>query len=363
VRAWATVVQRDLQVSAIVGDMMAGRPVVYSTFLAYDEVAHHSGIERHDTLAVLRQVDRQIARVQMAIPDAARPYELVVLSDHGQSQGATFAQHWGVTLEDLVRSASDVDSLEAHAGGEDEALAYLGAGLTEVAGDDTAAGRAVNSATRERRAGGAVTLAPAARAEVQGGEEPPEIVVMASGCLGLVSFPREPGRVTRERLTELHPRLLAALCAHPGIGFVVVRSEEHGAVALGAHGVHYLDEERVEGGDPLAPFGPNAAAHVRRTDGFPHCPDVLVNAAYSPDTEEVAAFEELVGSHGGMGGSQSFPFVLFPNTLAYPDSEVVGAEHLHRVMRRWLVELGHDAYRDEAQVSAAGDGGSPPASR
>ena len=73
VRAWATVVQRDLQVSAIVGDMMAGRPVVYSTFLAYDEVAHHSGIERHDTLAVLRQVDRQIARVQMAIPDARGP--------------------------------------------------------------------------------------------------------------------------------------------------------------------------------------------------------------------------------------------------------------------------------------------------
>jgi uncharacterized membrane protein YvlD (DUF360 family) len=361
VRAWATVVQRDLQVSAIVGDMMAGRPVVYSTFLAYDEVAHHSGIERHDTLAVLRQVDRQIARVQMAIPDAARPYELVVLSDHGQSQGATFAQRWGVTLEDLVRSASDVDSLEAHAGGEDEALAYLGAGLTEVAGDDTAAGRAVLSATRERRAGGAVTLAPAARAEVQGGDELPEIVVMASGCLGLVSFPREPGRVTRERLTELHSHLLPALCAHPGIGFVVVRSEEDGAVALGAHGVHYLADERVEGEDPLAPFGPNAAAHARRTDGFPHCPDVLVNAAYSPETEEVAAFEELVGSHGGMGGSQSFPFVLFPFRLAYPDSEVVGAEHLHRVMRRWLVELGHDAYRDEAHVTAADGAGSPPA--
>ena len=132
---------------------------------------------------------------------------------------------------------------------------------------------------------------------------------------------------------------------------MVVRSEERGAVALGARGTHYLDEERIEGEDPLAPFGPNAAAHVRRTDGFAHCPDLLVNAAFSPDTEEVSAFEELVGSHGGMGGSQSFPFVLFPSALAYPDQEVVGAEHLHRVLRRWLVELGHDAYRDEAQVT------------
>jgi uncharacterized membrane protein YvlD (DUF360 family) len=363
IRAWATVVQRDLQVSAVVGDMMAGRPVVYSTFLAYDEVAHHSGIERHDTLAVLRQVDRQIARVQLAIPDASRPYELVVLSDHGQSQGATFADRWGVTLEELVRAACDADSVEAHAGGEDEALAYLGAGLTEVASDDTATGRAIQSATRERRAGGAVTLAPAARAEVEGDDELPEIVVMASGCLGLVSFPREPGRVTLERLAELYPGLVPALCAHPGIGFVAVRSEQRGAVVLGARGTHHLDEERVEGEDPLAVFGPNAAAHVRRTDGFPHCPDLLVNAAFSPDTEEVAAFEELVGSHGGMGGSQSLPFVLFPSALPYPEQEVVGAEHLHRVLRRWLVELGHDGYRDDAQVSAAGGGGSPPASR
>jgi uncharacterized membrane protein YvlD (DUF360 family) len=362
VRAWATVVQRDLQVSAVVGDMLAGRPVVYSTFLAYDEVAHHSGIERHDTLAVLRQVDRQLARVDSAVPDAPRPYRLVVLSDHGQSQGETFADRYGVTLEDLVRSASEAGHVEGHAGGEDEALAYLGAGLTEVAGDDTATGRAVASATRDRRAGGAVTLGPAARAEVEQGDDLPEVVVMASGCLGLVSFPREPGRVTLERLEQLHPRLVPALRDHPGIGFVVVRSEQHGAVAFGVRGTNYLDEERVEGEDPLAPFGPNAAAHVRRTDGFHHCPDLLVNASFSSDTEEVAAFEELVGSHGGMGGSQSLPFVLFPSDLPFPDEEVVGAEHMHRVLRRWLVELGHDAYCEDVQVTAGG-GGSPPVSR
>ena len=93
---------------------------------------------------------------------------------------------------------------------------------------------------------------------------------------------------------------------------MLVRSEERGAVAFGARGTHYLDEGRIEGEDPLAPFGPNAAAHVRRTDGFAHCPDLLVNAAFSPDTEEVAAFEELVGSHGGMGGSQSLPVRPLP---------------------------------------------------
>jgi hypothetical protein len=128
-----------------------------------------------------------------------------------------------------------------------------------------------------------------------------------------------------------------------------VRSERHGALVVGARGTLYLDEGRVEGADPLAAFGPNAAAHVRRTDGFAHCPDLVVNSTYWADMDEVAAFEELVGSHGGMGGPQSFPFVLFPSELGYPDQPVVGAEALHRVLRRWLADLGQDAYADAAR--------------
>jgi uncharacterized membrane protein YvlD (DUF360 family) len=352
VRAWATVIQRDLQIATVVGDMMAGRPVIYTTFLAYDEVAHHSGIERHDTLAVLRQVDREIRHVQMAAADAPRPYRLVVLSDHGQSQGMTFEDRFGITLEALVRSACETEDVAAAAGGEDESLAYLSAGLTEVARDETATGRAVRSATRKRRAGDAVTLDADARAEVEGGGELPELAVMASGCLGLVSFPREPGRVSLERIEELHPRLLETLRTHPGVGFVLVRSEREGAMVLGPRGTRWLDDDRVDGEDPLAPFGPNTAAHVRRTDGFAHCPDLVLNSTYWAETEEVAAFEELVGSHGGLGGPQSFPFVLFPGVLPYPDEAVVGAERMHRVLRGWLALLGQDAYRDEAASPA-----------
>jgi uncharacterized membrane protein YvlD (DUF360 family) len=355
VRAWATVVQRDLQVAAIVGDMMAGRPVVYTTFLAYDEVAHHSGVERADTLAVLRHVDRQLARVHAAVADAPRPYRLVVLADHGQSQGATFLQRYGITLEELVRSACDATDVRAAAGGEDEALAYLSAGLTEVARDETPAGRVVARATRKQRADGVVALDDEAKAEYEEAsqESLPELSVMASGCLGLISFPREPGRVTLERLERLHPRLLTALREHPGIGFVHVRSERRGAVVLGARGVRYLDEGRVEGEDPLEPYGPHAADHVRRTDAFEHCPDVLVNSSYWQEADEVAAFEELVGSHGGMGGGQSFPFVLFPAELDWPDEPVIGAERVHRIFRGWLAGLGHDAYAS-TDVDSAG---------
>jgi uncharacterized membrane protein YvlD (DUF360 family) len=347
VRAWATIIQRDLQVAAVVGDMLAGRPVVYTTFLAYDEVAHHSGIERPDAMAVLHQVDRQLGRVAAAVDDAPRPYRLVVLADHGQSQGETFLDRYGESLEDVVRAACDASDVHSAAGGEDESMAYLSASLTEMSRDDTMAGRAVRTATRGRRADGVVALDPEARDEIEDkdGGGPPELSVMASGCLGLISFPREPGRVTLERLEQLHPRLVPALRDHPGIGFVMMRSERQGTLAIGRDGIHYLDERRVEGEDPLAPYGEHAPDHLRRTDAFEHCPDVMVNSTFWEEMEEVAAFEELVGSHGGLGGSQSFPFVAFPADLPWPEEDVVGSERVHRIFCGWLAQLGHDSYR------------------
>ena len=318
-RAWATVVQLDLQVESVIGDVQAGRPVVYSTFLAYDEVAHHSGLERPDTLATLRRVDRAIARIAAVAAVAPRPYELVVLSDHGQTQGATFLQRYGETLEALVTHACRLEpaAVEASASGEDEARGRFGAALTEVAAGDGAGAHMVRTLTRSRTVDGEVRVDEDLPTE--GEDKPlPELTVMASGCLGLISFPRLPGRVTREEIDERWPALLPTLRGHRGIGFVLVRSREHGPLVLGVRGEHRLATGEVLGDDPLAPYGPTAARHVARTDAFAHCPDVLVNSTWWPDTEEVAAFEELVGSHGGLGGPQAHPFVLAPADWPWP---------------------------------------------
>jgi uncharacterized membrane protein YvlD (DUF360 family) len=369
VRAWATVIQRDLQVNSVIGDMYAGRPVVYTTFLAYDEVAHHSGIERPETLATLRQLDRQIARIASATRFTRRAYHLVVLSDHGQSQGATFLERYGVTLEQLVREAVQAGTVAVE-GASSEALGFMGASLTEVSAGEAVPARVVRRLSRGHAADGEVHLGEpgterlpsaigahdgagardgehehaGAEDGADGEDELPEVVVMASGCLGLVSFPREPGRVTLERIEELYPGLMGALREHPGVGFVLARSQTRGAVVLGAHGERALDGDVIEGEDPLAPFGANAARHVRRTDSFPHCPDIVINSTYWTQSDEVAAFEELVGSHGGLGGTQSFPFLLHPVELSLPDEELVGAEAVHRELRRWLVEMGHEEY-------------------
>ncbi len=115
---------------------------------------------------------------------------------------------------------------------------------------------------------------------------------------------------------------------------------------LGRSGAKHLDEEHVKGDDPLVPFGANAALHVKRTDSFPHCQDIMLNSTYWTAVDEVAAFEELCGSHGGLGGTQSRPFILFPSDFAPPSKRIVGAESVHLQFARWLVDLGHTAYAD-----------------
>ena len=101
-RAALCVFVRDLIVSGVLTDMMRGRPAVYATFSSYDEVAHHSGLERADTLEALRKLDNHFAQIEHARRYAPRPYEIVVLSDHGQTQGATFKQRNGYGLDELV---------------------------------------------------------------------------------------------------------------------------------------------------------------------------------------------------------------------------------------------------------------------
>jgi uncharacterized membrane protein YvlD (DUF360 family) len=312
-RAGMCVLVRDLTVFAVLTDMFKGRPAIYATFASYDEVAHHSGLERPDTLEALRKLDQQFGRIERARRYASRPYHLVVLSDHGQTQGTTFKQRNGYALEDLVRDSVEARTVHA-VSGEDESRTNVGVAFDEATG----------------------------QGEQSGGKRSPkkdvsgqEVVVLGSGNLGLVYLMDEPRRLTREEIDERHPRLLPALQAHPHVGFVLVRSEEHGAVVLGPSGARYLADDRVEGDDPLTPFSAGAAGHLRRSDGFAHAPDLYVNSFYDPELDEGCAFEELISFHGGMGGPQTRPFLLAPVELPLPDEPLVGAASIHRLLKGW----------------------------
>jgi uncharacterized membrane protein YvlD (DUF360 family) len=343
-RAGTTVIARDVVVSAITEDMLAGRAAVYADFMGYDEVGHHSGVERFDALAVLRAIDRQIGRLHRATQLAPRRYQIVALSDHGQTQGWAFADRFGESIEALVGRLCGEPQPDPRRGSHSDAARtaegwQVGAVLAEASSAGGPIARRLRDRVERARAAPdrprSASGAPGAVARVA-----PGVVVVASGHLATVSFTEHEGRVELETIEREFPELLPSLVDHPGVGFVLVRSAEFGPVVLGRDGLRRLDSGVVIGEDPLVPYGPHAADLVHRVDGFPHCADVMINSRYDPARDEASPFEPHVGSHGGMGGSQSRGFVLHPAELP-PPGQIVGAEALHRVLRGWLTHLGH----------------------
>jgi uncharacterized membrane protein YvlD (DUF360 family) len=340
IRATIAVVMRDLVTALLMADIVEGVPVSYATFVGYDEVAHHSGIREPDALAVLKRHDRQLARLERATAQSPRPYHLVVLSDHGQTQGAPFHQRYGETLQEVVRGALAQGEVYAPAP-VDEAWGDVGAVLADASQEPSVGGRLLARATRSRSVEGTVALGPNREALAQRSDpekDNQEAIVMASGGLGLIYLPTGTERLTQEQIADIHPKLVETLGAHPGIGFVMVRSQEHGALVIGGSGRRRLSDDVVEGEDPLAHFDETAAEHLRRHDSFPHCPDILVNSMYDPNADEVAPFEEFMGSHGGLGGPQTKPFALVPAEWSEPPTPVVGVEAMHELLRNWLTE-------------------------
>jgi uncharacterized membrane protein YvlD (DUF360 family) len=264
-RAAMCVVVRDLIVYGVLTDMMRGRPAIYAT----------------------------------------------VLSDHGQTQGATFKQRNGYGLDDLVQRSLEHGDVEDIAGGDEQ---------------HSMVGHALGEAT-----GGTPKSQKRSKKDVSG----EDVVVLGSGNLGLVYLMEEQRRLTLEEIEERHPRLITALREHPHIGWLLVRSAEHGPVALGACGAHYLAGGRVDGDDPLASFSPNAPRHLLRTDGFQHVADIMIGSFYDTELEEGCAFEELISFHGGIGGPQTQPFVLYPIEFPVPEDSIVGAENVHGLLLGW----------------------------
>ncbi len=327
IRAGMCVVVRDLIVHGVLSDMMQGRAAVYATFSSYDEVAHHSGLERADTLEALRKLDAQFGRIMRACSYAPRPYRIVVLSDHGQTQGATFRQRNGYGLDDLVRRSLESGSVGDVSGAE-EAQAMVGHALTEATGRDAKDPDADES-----------------------GPEGEDVIVLGSGNLGLLYLMNHPERLTLEQIEAEHPRLIPALRAHPHVGWLLVRAAS-GPLALGATGSRDLVSGAVEGDDPLAPFAPEAAQHLARTDGFSNVADIMIGSFYNPDLEQGCAFEELISFHGGLGGPQTRPFILYPVELAAPQQPILGAARVHEILSGWRRDLQGE-FVPEATVTPA----------
>src|SRR6478672_3511221 len=359
-RAASNVLLRDVNTSLIIEEMYRGTNVIYADFTDYDELAHHCGPERVESFEALDGVDGAIANLIKAIDDAPRPYKLVVLSDHGQSLGETFLQRYGVSLGEYVRSLMSGRATLIQTKTKAEGSVFVNSLLSEI--------------TRSKGVG--PTVARAALASKTGADgvvdldadetEPTEadassIAVVGSGNLGLVWFTGHDHRLTVEEIEDLHPGLIAAVAAHPGVGLMLVRSTEFGAVVFGPKGTRFLDQDKVEGEDPTTLFGPHTVVSLKREDEMVHAPDLLLLSQYDPNLGEVAAFEELIGSHGGLGGPQTEPFILHPTEWTLDEDVPLGAPSIYRNIRRWLSSIGIELGPQGAAPAAASKPAEPPA--
>ena len=414
-RAGANVAMREATTLTIIGDIFAGNHnVIYATYMGYDEIAHHSGVEDYDSFYALRQIDRQFKRLEKAMEKSARTYKIIVLSDHGQSNGFTFKEKYGESLNDLVKDLlpdditvhSILHSNDDHFREKYSLKPYVEDNLEKVdrrieksidntkekidTRIDNTKERIDNTKekidtridnTRERIdsrldfeisprekfneiKNNSSTLEyfnklksersflnsdePFAKRlnnistdlnlnmqfskKTKVSEKTAQTLVLASGNLGLIYFTDWSNRMTYEQIEDAFPGLISGLAHHEGIGFVMVKSEIYDTIVFSDDDVLYLDTEEYYGNHFLDRFGENTIRKLKRTDGFAHVPDILVNSAYDIDSDEVYAFEELIGSHGGAGGNQQYPFILYPSEWSL-EEEILGAENVYKFFK------------------------------
>ncbi len=315
-RAATNVFMREINTSTLIGDMMVGDiDVAYSTYLGYDEIAHHSGVRDSDAWIALRAMDQQIKHLTDANKYCPRDYQFVIQSDHGQTNGATFTQRYGETFEDFVKSLLPEDMT---------VFAKLNSNEDHFAG--------TSPFSREKK-----KIKKEKEEEKELNDS--EVIVLASGNLAMIYLTQWSQRLTYEELNNYFPELIPGIINNEYVGFILVKSQEHGDLAIGKNGTYYLDNGEIEGENPLEGFGDNIVRHLKRTSSFEHTPDILVNSFYDEKADEVCAFEELVGSHGGAGGDQSKPFILYPSSWNVSDDEIIGAENIYKLLKENLAKL------------------------
>jgi uncharacterized membrane protein YvlD (DUF360 family) len=318
-RAATNVFLRDVGAYFTILEIVRGTPAIYTLFAGYDEVAHHSGPWTTDAMQVLNHFDQTVSKILLFVDrNAPRPYEFILLSDHGQSFGATFEQRYGLSITEYVQSLLPEGTQTAETGGGDDGTIGVTAMMNELENmqDENVTGR-VGTAVVDR-----TRRVIKNNLEQQPGieeVEPANMTLCYSGNLAQVYFDLKPHKLTLKELNEAFPGMVDEIVGHDGVGFVVAYEDNGQPVVFGKNGARNLHTGDILGEDPLEQYGdPELRAwQVRRVVDFPHSGDLTLNSPYYPDGT-VAAYEELIGSHGGLGGEQTDAFIFHPGDMEIP---------------------------------------------
>ncbi|MDB4911046.1 MAG: hypothetical protein JWO39_1869 [Gemmatimonadetes bacterium] len=353
VRILSNVIVRELQTMAIVLDVWLGVPVIYSTYMQYDELAHHFGPSSTGALSDLKRTDARIAEIWRMIQDGApRQYDLVILSDHGmtpaKSYRVLFKESLGSTVTKIMSRgpgagslarASDADVLTSAS--EDSEYSDVGPGIVESVAQMSRhrhrswrkALRAVRDWIRSRYGLREIVFPEKYRVDAHH-----ELVVTYSSCLALIYFDDDSEQLMREDIMRVPRRayLYRALLEHRGIGLVATRSAE-GVELESPSGRAVIERESesvrvLEGENPLATYGTSASVvrAVRDLILQPNSGDIVLFGAY--DGYDIVSFDDQVGAHGSAGGDQVYPFIITPQDLDLSDEVIEDARDVHRVV-------------------------------
>ena len=336
VRGATNVLLRDISTAMVADAVFSGRKAMYTTFIGYDEIAHHSGPDSTSAANALKGIDASIRKIfEAASISTARPYEIVILSDHGQTFGATFLQRYQITLGDYIKSLAVKHSLLGKAlrvisldKDEDNASSVM-AILKSLsnAGPDALtkkAAEALENAVADKDVEEVVKAAE---------NEANDILVLASGNLVNAYFSVSDKRMTYDEITAAYPGMIEEMITHPGVGLIIVHTDE-GPVAIGKNGQRNLYSGSITGADPLEMYNDvdKRAKQLRYLADFPNGGDlVIISPVYEDGT--VAAYEELIGSHGGLGGQQTDPFLMYSSKF-HVDDEIINANQVYPVLQR-----------------------------
>ena len=306
-RAVTNVGLRTISTALVIEEMYRGAPVIFVDYTAYDAVAHHSGPERRESIDALEGIDRAIGSLLKADVHATRRYHVVLLSDHGQSMGPIFRQVYGQPVEALLGKLMPGEAVVVGSSGTAESAGNGGRIAAEL-------GRGTGFAPFLARQGPAI-LRRVRVTRRHGGEATvqPDAVVCSSGSLAHVYFAKVAGRVPRSAIERAYPGLIEGLAHHPGIGAVLVGTDEGHTVAIGPDGERDVNATGpCRGEDPLAAFGDDAGEILARVGELEHVGDLMLLGRLDPASGLVVNMEDLIGSHGGLGGWQTQPFILCP---------------------------------------------------
>jgi hypothetical protein len=365
IRILSNVVVRELQTMGILLDVYLGVPVIYSTFMQYDELAHHFGPSSKQALVDLRRTDARIAEIwRMAQLAGGRGYDLVILSDHGMTPALSYRVQFGESLGTTVQKI--LDETRATGGTTPRALASyaedteysdIGPEVVEAVAQLTPASFGRSSIRRFRdwlrsRYGLREIIFP----EKYRVDRTNDVVVTYSSCLALVYFANTEQRLTAEQISA-DPRwsqLRDKLIAHPGIGLVATLSA-NGVHLASRYGRAILNDGEVEvlsGENPLEVFGtePYVLRAVESLVRQPNAGDCVLFGAY--DGYDIVSFDDQVGAHGSAGGDQVYPFIISPERLGLASETLENARDIHRtVLARYAAANAEGAPPDAARLT------------